>query len=57
MSDLGMVYINATISIKGSVEMTLYNDMNLSEVIHDMIHCGDYEYEVIRGDMDIQELE
>jgi len=57
MSDLGMVYINATISIKGSVEMTLYNDMNLAEVIHDMIHCGDYEYEVIRGDMDIEELE
>jgi len=57
MKQAGVVHIKATLSFTGSVDLILDEDMNISQVIHDIIHCGDYEYEVIRGDMNIEDVE
>ena len=57
MKQKGTVYVDCTLSFKGSVDATLWNDMTIAEVIHDIIHSGDYEYEVIQGNMDIDNIE
>jgi hypothetical protein len=56
MKEQGNVYVNATITFKGSVNATL-TEMSIAEWIHDIIHCGDYEFEVVRGDLEIEDVE
>jgi hypothetical protein len=53
----GKVYVEATLTFKGSVDLVLWNDMKIEEVIADIIQSGDYEYEVIKGNLDIQDVE
>jgi hypothetical protein len=53
----GDVHVNCTISFKGSVRMTLWNDMTIAEAVHDIIHSGDYEYEVVNGEIVIDDTE
>lgn len=57
MTKLATARVEATITFKGSVDLSHWDGMTVSEVIHDIIYAGDYEYEVIRGDVDFEELE
>jgi len=57
MKQIGTINVDCTLSFKGSVDATLWNDMTMAEVIHDIIHSGDYEYEVIQGSMNIDNIQ
>jgi len=57
MKQSGDVWVNCTLSFKGSVNLSLYDGMTMAEVISDILQVGDYEYEVISGDMHIDNLE
>lgn len=57
MAEQGTVCVNATLTFKGKVDVTLWDGMTMAEVIHDIIHCGDYEYEVVSGDMQVDAIE
>ena len=52
-----MATVEATLTFKGSVDLRYYDGMTTAEIIHDIIHCGDYEYEVIRDDVRYDFLE
>jgi len=56
MKEQGNVYVNATITFKGSVSATL-TEMGIAEWIHDIIQCGDYEFEVVNGNVEIENVE
>lgn len=53
----GKVYVEATLTFKGSVDLLLWEDMKIGEVIAEIIESGDYEYDVIRGNLDIEDVE
>jgi hypothetical protein len=53
----GKAYVKATLNFKGNVDLVLWNDMKIEEVIADIIQSGEYEYEVVKGDLDIQDVE
>ncbi len=53
----GEVHVECTLKFKGNVTATLFDGMTIEEIIHDIIHCGDYEYEVIKGDYIIDNVE
>tara|TARA_R110001606_G_scaffold191958_1_gene339880 strand:- start:117 stop:302 length:186 start_codon:yes stop_codon:yes gene_type:complete len=57
MKQIGDVYVNATITFKGWISGATLHEMSESEWIHDIIHCGDYEYEVVQGDTTIENVE
>lgn len=57
MSEIVMATVEATLTFKGSVDLRYYDGMTTAEIIHDIIHCGDYEYEVIRDDVRYDLLE
>lgn len=52
----GTVYVEATLTFKGNIDLILWNDMQIGEVISEIIDCdGNYEYEVVRGSMVIED--
>lgn len=57
MSQEGDVIVRANISFTGSVRMQLYSGMTVSEIIADIISDGDYEYEVIQGSYNIENVD
>jgi hypothetical protein len=57
MEQIGKVNVECTITFKGSVDVTLWDGMTIAEVVHDIIHCGEYEYEVVNGNMVIDNIE
>ena len=57
MKQIGSVYVNATITFKGKIENATLYEMTEAEWIHDIIHCGDYEYEVVQGETIIEDVE
>ena len=57
MSKEGDVIVRANIYFTGSVRMQLYSGMTVSEIIADIISDGDYEYEVIQGSYEIENVE
>lgn len=57
MDQIGDVYVNATITFKGKLRGATLHEMTDAEWIHDIIHCGDYEYEVVQGDTYIENVE
>lgn len=57
MSLQGDVWVECTLSFKGNVRLSLYDGMTIAEAIHDILHCGDYEYEVVSGNIDIDNVE
>lgn len=57
MKQQGTVHVECTLSFKGSVDVTLWDDMTIAEIVHDIIHCGDYEYEVVGGNMQVDAIE
>jgi len=56
MEQIGKVNVECTITFKGSVDVTLWDGMTIAEVVHDIIHCGEYEYEVVNGNMVIDNI-
>lgn len=52
----GDVYVEATITFKGSVNSKLY-DLTIAEWIDDILHSGDYEYDVVQGNVEIENVE
>lgn len=56
MGQIGKVNVECTITFKGSVDATLWDGMTIAEVVHDIIHCGEYEYEVVNGNMVIDNI-
>ena len=54
---IGDVHVECTMTFKGVVRATLYDGMTIAEAVHDIIHDGDYEYEVVRGDMFVEDVE
>jgi hypothetical protein len=57
MSEVVMATVEATLTFKGSVDLRYYDGMTTAEIIHDIIHCGDYEYEVVKEQVDYEFLE
>lgn len=57
MRQQGTVYVDCTLTFKGKVDVTLWDDMTIAEIVHDIIHCGDYDYEVVQGDMKVEDIE
>lgn len=53
---MGEVYVEATITFKGSISTTLY-DMSVGEWISEILSDGEYEYEVVRGNVSISNTE
>ena len=41
----------------GTVRATLYDGMTIAEAVHDIIHDGDYEYEIVQGSIEIDDVE
>lgn len=52
----GDVAVEATITFKGSINATLY-DMSIAEWIQEMLDSGDYEFEVVNGNIEITNVE
>lgn len=52
----GDVDVDATITFKGSIRATLY-DMSIAEWIQEMLDAGDYEFEVVNGNVEITNVE
>jgi hypothetical protein len=44
-------------TFKGTVRATLYDGMTIAEAVHDIIHAGEYEYEIVRGNVEIDDVE
>jgi len=57
MKQIGSVYVNATITFKGKINGATLHDMSVSEWVHDVINCGDYEYDIINGDVIFEDIE
>jgi hypothetical protein len=57
MKQHGNVRVECTLSFKGNVDVVLSQDMTIAEIVHDIIHCGDYEYEVVGGNMKVEDVE
>lgn len=57
MGYIGDIKVDCTLTFKGSVRATLYEMMTIEEIIHDIMHVGDYEIEVVSGGMDVEEVE
>jgi hypothetical protein len=58
MKQQGDIHVTCTMTFKGTVRATLYDGMTIAEAVHDIIHAGgDYEYEIVRGDMEIDDVE
>jgi hypothetical protein len=53
----GDVYVECTMTFKGTVRATLYDGLTIAEAVHDIIHAGEYEYEIVRGNMKIDDVE
>ena len=53
----GDIYVECTLTFKGKVNATLHQGLTMDEVVHDVIHCGDYEYEIIDGDFTVENYE
>lgn len=54
---IGDVYVECTMTFKGTVRATLYDGMTIAEAVHDIIHDGDYEYEIVQGSIEIDDVE
>lgn len=53
---VGDVDVEATITFKGNIRATLY-DMDISEWIAEIFDSGNYEFEVVRGNIEITNVE
>jgi len=54
----GDVHVTCTMTFKGTVRTTLYDGMTIAEAVHDIIHAdGDYEYEIVQGSIEIDDVE
>jgi hypothetical protein len=57
MSESGDVWVECSLRFKGNMNARLWNDMTISEAVHDIIHSGNYEYEVIDGSIHIDNVQ
>ena len=57
MKQHGTVHVDCTLTFSGKVDVVLWEDMSIAEIVHDIIHCGDYDYEVVKGNMKVEDVE
>ena len=43
MSESGDVWVECSLRFKGNMNARLWNDMTISEAVHDIIHSGNYD--------------
>ena len=54
---IGDVHVECTMTFKGVVRATLYDGMTIAEAVYDIIAHGDYEYEIVQGSIEIDDVE
>ena len=54
--ETGDVHIEATLTFKGKINATLY-DLTIEEWVSEILSDGDYEYEVVQGSIEIDNVE
>ena len=52
----GDVHVEATITFKGKINATLY-DLTVGEWISEILMSGDYEFDVVQGSVEIDNVE
>lgn len=53
----GDVHIEATLTFKGKINANLQYELTIGEWVSEILDSGDYEYEVVQGSIDIDNIE